>query len=49
VLEDAYFDFVDSPLRNATGVREGILLCGFVVTAQVRAAQELARLIAQAN
>jgi PAS domain S-box-containing protein len=48
-VEDAYFDFVYAPLRNGDGSMDGILVCGFVVTDQVRAAQELARLLAQAE
>jgi PAS domain S-box-containing protein len=48
-LEDVYFDFVYAPLRNADGSMDGILVCGFVVTDQVHAAQELARLLAKAE
>ena len=33
--EDVYFDFVYAPLRAASGEVDGILVCGFEVTAQV--------------
>lgn len=45
-LEDVYFDFVYAPLRDTNGSMDGILVCSFDVTAQVRAAQEMARLLA---
>jgi PAS domain S-box-containing protein len=48
-LEDAYFDFVYAPLRNADGSIDGILMSGFVVTDQVRAAKELGRLLENAE
>jgi PAS domain S-box-containing protein len=48
-VEDVYFDFVYAPLVDADGVVDGVLVSGFVVTAQVRAAQELARLLTQAE
>ena len=34
-LEDVYFNFVYSPLRDASGSTEGVLVCGFEVTDQV--------------
>ena len=37
-LEDVYFDFVYAPLRDADGSIDGVLVCGFEVTAQVRVA-----------
>ncbi len=48
-LEDVYWDFVYAPLRDADGASTAVLVCGFEVTAQVRAAQELARLLATAE
>jgi PAS domain S-box-containing protein len=48
-IEDVYFDLVYAPLRDRDGAIDGILLCGFEVTAQVRAAQELSRLLAAAE
>jgi PAS domain S-box-containing protein len=46
-LEDVYWDYVYAPLRDPDGVTDGILIAGFEVTAQVRAAQALAGLLAQ--
>ena len=34
-LEDAWFNFVYAPLRDASGRAEGVLVCGFEVTDQV--------------
>lgn len=48
-LEDAYWDFVYAPLRDASGTVDGVLIAAFEVTAQVRAAQELAKLLASAE
>jgi PAS domain S-box-containing protein len=49
-LQEVYWDFVYAPLRRDDGAGDeaidGILVAGFEVTAQVRAAQELARLLA---
>ena len=45
-LEDVYWDFVYAPLRDGAGSMDGVLVCGFEATAQVRAAQELAGLLA---
>ena len=36
-LEDAWFNFVYSPLRDPNGRTEGVLVCGFEVTGQVAA------------
>lgn len=47
--EDVYFDFVHAPLRDEGGSVDGILVAGFVVTPQVRAAQDLTRLLAIAE
>jgi PAS domain S-box-containing protein len=46
-LEDVYWDFVYAPLRDRDGVIDGILVAGFEVTAQVRAAQGQAELLAR--
>ena len=46
-LEDVYWDFVYTPLRADDGAIEGVLVCGFEVTAQVRAARELSGLLAK--
>ncbi len=48
-LEDVYWDFVYTALRDGDGSVEGVLVCGFEVTAQVRAAQALSRLLANAE
>ena len=48
-LEDLYWDLVYTPLRTSEGTVDGILVCGFEVTAQVRAARELSRLLAKAE
>ena len=48
-ITDAYFDFVYAPLRDEAGAVDGVLLAGFEVTAQVRASQELSRLLANAE
>ena len=48
-LEDVYWDFVYAPLRDAEGSVDGVLVSGFEVTAQVRASQELTRLLASAE
>ena len=48
-LEDVYFDVVYAPLRDGDGSIYGVLVCGFEVTAQVRASQELTRLLAKAE
>ena len=49
VLEDVYFDLVYAPLRESDDAVSGILVCGFEVTSQVRVAQELSRLLADAE
>jgi PAS domain S-box-containing protein len=48
-LEDVYFDFVYAPLRAGDSAIDGVLVCGFEVTAQIRAAHELSRLLAIAE
>jgi hypothetical protein len=48
-LEDVYFDFVYTPLRDRDGSIDGVLVCGFEVTAQIQAAQELSLLLAKAE
>jgi PAS domain S-box-containing protein len=48
-LEDVYWDFVYAPLRDADGLPDGVLVAGFEVTAQVRAAKDLSRLLANAE
>jgi PAS domain S-box-containing protein len=48
-LTDIYFDFVYAPLASGNGQVEGVLIAAFEVTAQVRAAQELKRLLARAE
>ena len=48
-LEDVYWDFVYAPLRSREGAVEGVLVSGFEVTAQVRASQELSRMLAAAE
>jgi PAS domain S-box-containing protein len=45
-VEDVYWDFVYAPLRDGDGETSGVLVSGFDVTAQIRAAQELARVLA---
>ena len=45
-LEDVYWDIVHAPLRDSDGAVDGVLVCGFEVTSQVRAAQEMAGLLA---
>jgi PAS domain S-box-containing protein len=47
--EEVYFDFVYAPLREADGSIDGILVAGFEVTAQVKAAQELTDLLNRAE
>jgi PAS domain S-box-containing protein len=47
--EDVYWDFVYTALRDGNGSIDGVLVCGFEVTAQVRAAQELSRLLSNAE
>ena len=47
--EDVYWDFVYAPLQDANGAIEGVLVSGFEVTAQVRASQELSRLLTRAE
>lgn len=47
-LEDVYFNFVYSPLRARGGEIEGVLICGFEVTAQVLARREVERALAEA-
>ncbi len=48
-LEDVYWDFVYAPLRDSGGLIDGVLVAGFEVTAQVRAAQELSQLLSKAE
>ena len=48
-LEDVYWDFVYTALRDGDGAIEGVLVCGYEVTAQVRASKELSRLLAKAE
>ena len=48
-LEDVYWDFVFAPLRDSDDTIGGVLVCGFEVTAQVRASQELSHLLAAAT
>jgi CheY-like chemotaxis protein len=48
-LEEIYWDFVFAPLRDAAGSIDGVLVAGFEVTSQVRAAQSLSRLLASAE
>ncbi len=48
-IDDAYWDLVYTPLRVADGSIDGVLVCGFEVTQQVRAAQSLAGLLAAAE
>jgi PAS domain S-box-containing protein len=45
-LEDVYWDFVYAPLHDGEGAVDGILIAGFEVSVQVRAAKETARLLA---
>ena len=45
-LEEAFWDFVYAPLRDGEGSIEGILVAGFEVTSQVRAAESSSRLLA---
>jgi PAS domain S-box-containing protein len=47
--EDVYWDFVYAPLRDVSGTIDGVLVAGFEVTAQVRAAQRLSALLASAE
>ena len=47
-LEDVYFNFVYSPLRARGGEVEGVLMCGFEVTAQVLARRGVERALAEA-
>jgi PAS domain S-box-containing protein len=47
--EAVYFDFVYAPLREADGTVDGVLVSGFEVTAQVRAAQQLSGLLDRAE
>ncbi len=46
-LEDVYFNFVYTPLRNPAGEIEGVLVCGFEVTEQVQARQRVEALLAE--
>jgi PAS domain S-box-containing protein len=45
-VEDAWYDFTYAPLREPDGELSGVLVAGFEVTAQVRADQQLAQLLA---
>jgi PAS domain S-box-containing protein len=45
--EDQFFDFVYQPMFDAEGRVRGILACGYDVTDQVRARQQVQRLAAQ--
>lgn len=47
-LEDAFFNFVYSPLRSHEGELEGVLISGFEVTSQVLARRELEQALAEA-
>lgn len=47
-LEDAFLNFVYSPLRAHGGEIEGILICGFEVTSQVLARRALEQSLAEA-
>lgn len=47
-IEDVYFNFVYAPLRDRGGEVEGIILCGFEVTAQVLARRQVERSLAEA-
>ncbi len=40
-LTDAYFNFVYSPLRDRSGIVEGVLVAGFEVTAEILASREV--------
>lgn len=46
-LEDVYFDFVYAPLRAPNGSIDGVLVCGFEVTAQVMAQQKMSKLLTE--
>ena len=47
-LEDVYFNFVYSPLRDRDGRVDGVLLCGFEVTQQVLARRTIEDALAAA-
>src|SRR6185503_15157761 len=48
-VADAYWDLVYAPLVENAGVAEGVLVSGFEVAAQVRAAEALSRLLERAE
>jgi PAS domain S-box-containing protein len=47
-VEDTYFNFVYSPLRDRSGAVEGVLVCGFEVTDQVVARRVVEKALAEA-
>ncbi len=46
-LEDAYFNYVYTPLRDSRGTVEGVMVCAFDVTAQIRAQETRFRLLVE--
>jgi PAS domain S-box-containing protein len=48
-LEDVYWDFAYAPLKDVSGAMDGVLVAGFEVTAQIRAAQQLATALTNAE